>query len=229
MLHPFGPEIWIADGADVTGALGFRFPTRMALVRLPDGGLWVWSPIALTPALRQEIDALDPVAHLVAPNSLHHTFLADWRDAYPSARLHAAPGLRTARADIAFTDDLSDTPPAAWAAQIAQVVVPSNTLTTEVVFFHRPSGTVLVTDLIQQMAPDRFTGWRGIVARLDLMVAPRPSVPRKFRMAFTDRPAARAAIDRILEWPADKLIIAHGTPITQDARTVITDAFGWLR
>src|SRR5690606_32657007 len=86
-----------------------------------------------------------------------------------------------------------------------------------------------VTDLIQQMAPDRFTGWRGIVARLDLMVAPRPSVPRKFRMAFTDRPAARAAIDRILEWPAEKLVIAHGTPITQDARTVIADAFGWLR
>ena len=227
-LNVFGPELWVIDGTDVTGTLGFRFPTRMAVVRLRAGSLWIWSPVALTPALRQEIGELGTVAHLVAPNSLHHTFLADWQQAFPTARVYAAPGLREVSRDIAFTDDLDDTAAPAWASEIDQVVMPSNRITTEVVFFHRLSGTVLFTDLIQQMAPQRFTGWRGIIARLDLMVAKEPSVPRKFRAAFADKPAARAALARILAWPAERLVIAHGAPISTNARAVVANAFRWL-
>ena len=55
------------------------------------------------------------------------------------------------------------------------------------VFFHLKSGTVLFTDLIQQLPASLFSGWRALVAKLDLMVGPEPSVPRKFRVAFTNR------------------------------------------
>jgi hypothetical protein len=47
MLKPFGPEIWIADGSQVSTA-GFHYGTRTAVIRLPDGGLFIWSPIRLT-------------------------------------------------------------------------------------------------------------------------------------------------------------------------------------
>ena len=43
----------------------------------------------------------------------------------------------------------------------------------------------LFTDLLQQFPPDWFHGWRALIARLDLMTAPEPSTPRKFRAAFT--------------------------------------------
>ncbi len=103
-----------------------------------------------------------------------------------------------------------------------------NRITTEVVFFHHPSRTALFTDLIQQFRPGWFKGWRAIVARLDLMVAPEPSVPRKFRLAFTDKQAASAAVERVLSWPADKVVMAHGEPVQADGDAFLRRAFGWL-
>jgi hypothetical protein len=226
-LQPFGPGLWTAGGS-ITEVAGFRYPTLTAIIRLADGGLFVWSPIQLTPALRAEVDALGEVRHLVAPNSLHHLFLPDWKQAYPGATLYAAPGLRARRPDIAFDADLDATPPAAWAGQIDQVPVLGNRITTEVVFFHRASGAAIFTDLIQHFAPGWFSGWRAIVARLDLMVAPEPSVPRKFRVAFTDRPAARASLAAIRAWPVNKVLMAHGTPIEHDAAAFLGRAFSWL-
>ena len=90
MLQPFGEDIWIADGP-VTATGGFRYGTRMVVIRLSDGGLFLWSPIPLSEPLRARIDDLGEVRHLVAPNALHHLFLGDWRRAYPAARLYAPP------------------------------------------------------------------------------------------------------------------------------------------
>ena len=228
MLKEFGPNIWIADGTEVVAAMGFHYPTRMAVIRLANGDLFIWSPTALTATLCAAVDRLGPVRHLVAPNSLHHVFLPDWKLAYPEALVYAAPGLRQKRKDIVFDRDLSETPEASWAGEIDQAVMNGNAITTEVVFFHLSSGTVLFTDLLQRFPADWFTGWRGIVVKLDLMVAPEPTVPRKFRVAFTQRKAARVALSRILSWPAQKVLMAHGTPVTEGGQVFLRRAFAWL-
>ncbi|WP_338698875.1 MULTISPECIES: DUF4336 domain-containing protein [unclassified Bradyrhizobium] len=227
VLQDFGPDIWIAGGPNVAVA-GFHYPTRMAVIRLSDGGLFIWSPVRLTAELRTEVDAIGPIRHIVAPNSLHHLFLGEWKQAYPAAVLHAPPGLRKRRRDLAFDADLADGPSAGWAGQIDQVVMRGNLITSEVVFFHLASGTVLFTDLVQQIPADLVSGWRAAIARLDLMVGPEPSVPRKFRTAFTNRRAAREALQRILAWPVEKVLMAHGTPVEQDAPGFLRRAFAWL-
>lgn len=106
--------------------------------------------------------------------------------------------------------------------------MPGNLITTEVVFFHRKSATVLSADLIQQFPPGWFSGWREIVARMDLMVGAEPAVPRKFRNTFSNRRAARAELARIETWPAEKVLMAHGTPVDRDGRALIVRAFRWL-
>ncbi|MBR0757303.1 DUF4336 domain-containing protein [Bradyrhizobium jicamae] len=227
MLKQFGQDIWIADGSNVAVA-GFHYPTRMAVIKLSDGSLFIWSPIRLTDDLRAEVDALGSVQHMIAPNSLHHLFLGEWQRAYPAATLHAPPGLRKRRKDIAFDVDLKDAPSADWAAEIDQIAMRGNLITTEVVFFHVRSGTVLFTDLLQQLPAASLSGWRAIVAKLDLMTGPEPSVPRKFRLAFVNRRAARNALQRILAWPAERVLMAHGTPVESDAGTFLRRAFGWL-
>ena len=227
VLKQFGPEIWTADGPSVSTA-GFEYSTRMAVIRLSDGGLFVWSPVKLSDHLRADVDALGEVRHLVAPNSLHHLFLDDWRRAYTKARLHAAPGLRRKRKDIDFDGDLSNESVAEWAGDIDQVVVPGNLITTEVVFFHRKSATVLFADLVQHFPAGWFSGWRGVVARWDLMVGSEPAVPRKFRNTFIDRRAARASLALILAWPSEKVLMAHGNPVNEDGRAFIGRAFRWI-
>lgn len=229
VLVEFGQSIWIADGPILVAAVGFRYPTRMAVMKLDSGGLAIWSPVGLSESLRASVEALGRVRYLIAPNSLHHVFLGEWQEAYPDARVLAAPGLREKRPDIRFEGALGDDPVSEWEGQIDHVVMWGNRITSEVVFFHRASRTVLFTDLLQQFPPGWFSGWRALVARLDLMVGDEASVPRKFRLAFADRPAARAALDRILQWPAEKILMAHGRPVLADGRAVIARAFRWLR
>lgn len=228
MLNSIGADIWLMDGPTVRAAMGFHYPTRMAIIRLNSGDLFVWSPVALSPELKSEIGALGEVRHLAAPNSLHHVYLSDWLDAYPDARAYAPPGLREKRPDIAFASDLGDEPAPEWADDIVQVVMRGNAITTEVVFFHRPSGVTIFTDLLQQLPPSWYSGWRRIVARLDLMTEPEPTVPRKFRMAFRDREAAQAAVSRILAWPTRKVVIAHGQIVETDGAAFLRRAFAWL-
>ena len=227
MLQPFGEDIWLADGP-VTAVVGFRYPTRMAVIRLSGSALFIWSPVQLSDELRAAVDALGDVRYVIAPNSLHHLFLGEWRHAYPGAKLFAPPGLRERRKDIAFDGDLDDAPAGEWSPEIDQVLVRGNVITTEAVFFHHKSRTAIFTDLIQHFDPTWFTGWRAVLARLDLLVAAEPAVPRKFRSAFINRRAARAALRRILAWPAKKVLMAHAAPIEDDGHAFIERAFRWL-
>ncbi len=74
-LKPVADNIWIVDGPivrmDVPGG-SIPFPTRMTIVRLANGDLWVHSPTALTNTLQAEVDELGPVRHLVSPNRIHY-------------------------------------------------------------------------------------------------------------------------------------------------------------
>lgn len=228
MLKEFGPDIWIADGPTVIAAAGFHYPTRMAVIRLANGDLVLWSPTALTDELSIAVGKLGAVRHLVPPNAFHHTFLGDWQRAHPDATVYAPPGLREKRRDIRFDTDFSDAPIAAWAGQIDHAILRGNRIMTEVVFFHHRSRTAIFTDLLQQFPPGWFNGWRALVARLDLMTAAEPTVPRKFRLAFTDRHAARRSLRHILAWPAEQVIMAHAPPITADGKALLRRAFHWL-
>jgi hypothetical protein len=59
-------DLWIADGP-IVNFCSFPYPTRMGLLRLSDGSLWIWSPIHLQPQLREEVEALGNPAHPVSP------------------------------------------------------------------------------------------------------------------------------------------------------------------
>lgn len=227
MLQLFAEEIWIAEGPTVTN-LAFEFPTRMIVIRLSNGALFIWSPIALSPELRTAVDELGPVGHIVAPNTLHHLFIEEWHRAYPAVTLHAVPELRAKFPALRWGSDLSDTPDAEWSSDIDQVVMRGNRITTEVVFFHRRSRTAIFTDLIQQFDAGWFKGWRGVVAKLDLMTSPRPTVPRKYRIAFRDRSTARKTLQQIMAWPTEAILAAHAAPVRHGGRDAIAQAFDWL-
>ncbi len=227
-LAEFGPGIWIGEGPVVSFFAGFPYPTRMAVIRLSDGSLFAWSPIPLSAMLKREVDALGPVRHLVSPNLLHHLFLKEWKSAYPEARLYASPGLRKRRKDLTFDADLIDAPSPEWAADIDQVLMSGSFAMTEVVFFHRASRTAIFADLIENLPRNWFKGWRGLVARLDGIIAPNPGAPREWRVSFVNRRAARAALERILAWPIERVLIAHGEPATSNGATFVRGAFAWL-
>lgn len=223
-LIAFGPEIWVAEGPVVT-SLGFSYPTRMAIIRLGDGGLFLWSPVRLTPGLQATVEVLGTVRYLVSPSKQHHQFMAEWKTAYPWARMIASPGLVQQRHDLVFDDKLADRAPPAWAADIDQVLVHGSFAMTEAVFFHRASSTALICDLVQQLpAAKGLKGWlskrRGVVGQA--------TTPLEYRATFTHRKAVRVAVKQIMGWNAERVILAHGDLVEHDAAAFLQDALGWV-
>lgn len=228
VLTPLDRDVWIAEGPAVS-FYGFAYPTRMTLVRLADASLWGCSPIALTAALANAVDALGTLRHLVAPNKLHHLFLGAWQRRWPQARLYAAPGLARRRRDLSFAAELGDQSPPAWDGQIDQVVFHGSIAMTEVVFFHRLSRTAIFTDLIQRFDPTQVHGWRGWIMRLDGLVGADGSTPREWRWSFLDRRALRRARAAALAWDPERVVIAHGMWIHRDGRAALARALAWAR
>jgi hypothetical protein len=227
MLLPFGPELDLADGPDVSFH-GFPYPTRMAVVRLSTGRLWVWSPIALTDALAAEIDALGPIGDIVSPNKLHHLFLAEWSRRWPGAHLHAPPGLARKRPELRFASELSDEAESAWRGEIDQTVFRGSPFMEEVVFFHRASQSAIFGDLIQRFPERLATGWKGQVLRVAGLVGAGGSTPIDWRLSFVSRRAARAARRTVLGWHPERLVIAHGDCAARGASAIVEAALRWM-
>jgi len=228
---PFGERLWIVDGPEIRmdyGPASIPFPTRMTVVRLDDGRLWLHSPVAPDAALFDAVDALGEVAWLVAPNSLHYWYVADWQQRYPGARTHAVPGL-AARAKRAFRIDATvGGDDAALPDGIAAVLVPG-TAVTEAVFHHRASRTVILTDLIENFEPARIRSrlLRWLV-RLSGAAHPHGKAPIDLRLTFRPmRQRVRAAVAEMLAWDCERVVMAHGLPYAEGGAAELRRAFQW--
>ena len=145
MLESWGPGIWTADSVMRVGVISQ--PTRMTVIRLADGSLFLHSPVPPTEELVNAVRACGEVAYLVSPNLFHHLSLGLWAELFPDARVIASPRLRDRVQDVTFHDDLTETPDPAWADVLDQTIVTGNRLVDEVVFLHTPSRTLIVADI----------------------------------------------------------------------------------
>ena len=92
-LKPVGDDIWTVDGPHIS-FYGLPFSTRMTVIRLANGELFIHSPIALTAELKAEVLALGAVRHLVSPNWIHYAYIADWQKAFADTVAWASPNVR---------------------------------------------------------------------------------------------------------------------------------------
>jgi hypothetical protein len=226
---PWADEIWTVNGPEVAyrlWGLTLPCPTRMTIIRLPDGGLWLHSPVACTPDLVTAVTALGPVAAIIAPNLFHYTHLAAWARAFPQAAVHGLPGLAAKVPGIAFTA-LDQPPTARWAAAINSHVAALGSF-AEAVFFHRASRTLIVTDLMQNFEATRIRNpLVRTVMRLGGATGPngRPSIEIRLA-ALAHRNALRESVRQMLAWEPTGIILSHGACYRSDARAEIAKAFG---
>jgi len=219
--------LYVANGPTVP-FLGFPYPTRMVVIRLSDGGAWIWSPIALTPDLERAVESIGPVQHIVSPNKIHHLFMKEWAERWPEASFHAPPGLSARKPELSFTSELGDEPDSAWADDVDQTIFHGSFMMEEVVFFHHLSRTAIFCDLVQRHDPAQATGWKGVVMRLDGLVGEHGSTPREWRATFLRRSAAREARARVLAWAPERLVIAHGECAANNATAILSRALDWI-
>lgn len=230
MLEQVHDALWVAEG-EIVSFFGIAYPTRSVIARLKNGNLWVWSPVKLTTALRTEVDRLGPVCHLVSPNKLHHLYLREWKATYPEAQLWGPQTTIKKRPDLRFREALKDSSPAEWSSDIDQAWFRGSFAMDEVVFFHRPSATAIVADLIQTFS-DNFLrehwGWWRFLARLDGLTQDQACAPLEWRLSFINRAPARRARDKALSWNCQRVIVAHGEWPRANGDAFLAKSFRWL-
>jgi len=215
-MKQLADDIWTDDATH--SMFGLRLTTRMTVVRLDAGGLWLHSPVALDGRRRDAVDDLGPVRHIVAPNRYHHVYLDDWVRAYPNADLWGAPGLPEKHTDLTFDRVLTrQNPP--WLDTLDQMGVDGLEAISEVVFFHRPSRTLVTTDLLfNEHDPDgwltrAYLWWNGLLDK--------PGISELIFLAADDTEALHDSYERLLDWDFQRIVLSHGRVIEDEARETL--------
>ncbi len=206
--------------------VGIPMPARTVIARLGDGGLFVHSPGKLTEPTKAAIDALGPVRALIAPNRFHHMFVGQWQAAYPDAAVHVAPSLGKKVPDLEMAEKLSDTADPLWASDIDQHVWAGIPIVGEVVFVHKPSRTLLNTDMMHNMQSDMSFFARAAWRMLGSYQRFGPS--RLEKWSVKDRPALRESVERVLSWDFDRVTVAHGDVLESGGKDRVRDGWEWV-
>jgi hypothetical protein len=237
-LEPYAPlnepkrlaeNVWLVDGPEIGmsyGPLTLPFTTRMTVVRLRSGDLWLHSPIAPDARLFAAIEVLGPVRHLIAPSTLHYWYMADWIDRYPAAATYAVPDL-TAKAKRSFRIDrlLEPEQRFTWESDIDWMLVAGSVVSEAVFHVREPRVTILV-DLIENFEPDRIH--RRAIRLLVRLGRADGHTPIDLRWTFwPNRKRVARAIARVLAWPTDKLILAHGKPFPAGGAEILRRELAW--
>ncbi len=227
-MEELAQDIWIFNGNSVP-FFGLPYSTRMTVVRLSSGELWVHSPIKLTPDIQNQMDKLGAVKYLIAPNHLHHLFLSDWISMYPNSEVFGTDEVIKKRQDISFNASLNSGSDWPWSDDIEQVLFSGSPLMQECVFFHKPSNVLIVTDLVENFSGQEFNYWQHLVAKGVGILAPNGKMPIDWRLSFMFGKAdARKHLDRLLQWNPQVLVMSHGEIVRQNAKEFLTKSFKWL-
>lgn len=214
--------VW-TDRAPVS-IVGMKLSSTMTVLRLSGDALLVYSPVPLA-SRRAAVEALGTVTHLYAPSLFHHLWVEEWANAYPDARVHVADGIEKKQPTLRV-DKRHGKPEPAFDGVIDEITIDGFRL-GESVLFHRASGTLLVADLVHNIGrpPGLWTkiyaGMAGFYGKVALSGMLRAS-------GFSDKAAARASIDRILELPIERIIVGHGDPIDDQPVEALRSALAFL-
>ena len=202
----------------------------MTVIRLASGELMLHSPCNITVAMANEISALGPVAHIVAPGNFHHLYIPTAQAAFPRAKTWICPGIERKRPELKYDGLLGDVAPVELVGEIDLVLVQGSRIMREVAMFHRASRTLILVDLIENFTDATpHTGgalkfWFKYLLRM--WNHPRPAP--EYRVGWRDRQAAAKSLRCILAWEFDRIVLSHGDLVERAAHEVAVKAWSGI-
>ncbi|NJM56812.1 MAG: DUF4336 domain-containing protein [Synechococcales cyanobacterium RU_4_20] len=229
-LSAVAENLWVT--AQPLRFLGLEVGTRMTIVRLGSGDLVLISPVRLVEGDRPSLDRLGTVAHLVAPNLFHHMFMTQAQALYPQAKTWGVAGLAQKRPDLRL-DGLVDRagcleevleyqPVDGFAALMPQGICLAN----ETVFFHRPSRTLIVTDIAFNFDETSSLGMQLAARVLGSYQALRPTLMEKW--GTRNKAEVEASLRKVLAWDFDRVILTHGSIVERDGKAALREGYEWF-
>lgn len=224
---------------------------RGTLVKLQTGNVAVFSPVALTPAVKSKVKSIGPIKYIVAPDIEHHIFLTPWAAEYPEAEVIGVEGLpekREGNPDTKGTKfhhifssknklDMRISPE--FDEEFAYEYFHSHT-NKELVFLHKPSRTLIEADVLfnlpatEQYSKAGVDPRSGIFTKLfaSLMNTKGDLVWQKrflwYAAAGKDRAGFAESAKRIRQWDYDRIIPCHGDVIETGGKSIMEQATAWF-
>jgi len=222
---------------------------RGTIVRLQTGNVAVFSPVALTEEVKSETQSLGNVKYLVAPDQEHHIFIEEWHKAYPEASVigpETLPGLRKKQGYFEipaalwkpFAADKPLTVSEEFDSEFHSEYVHAHQ-NKELVFCHKPSGTLIEADLLfnlpatEQMSKSGESAETGVLTKIfnSLQNTHGEAKAQKrllwYAMSAGDRPAFNASMRRINSWQFDRIVPCHGDVIETGGKGIFEKIMEW--
>jgi len=221
-------QIWILEypvrfgGMDLFG--------RTTIIKLSNGELIIHDPCRIDDAIKKQIDDLGEVKFIIAPGNFHHLFVTDFQQQYPEAETFICPGLERKRPDIRFDWVLGNKPDARWEDTLDQVLIQGTRIIWEVAFFHKPSQTLILVDLLENIGDD-YQHKAGLYLqfwwRLVFRMWNNPKAAPEYQMGWGNKKVVKNGLKKILDWNAERVILAHGENIENNVNSILRAA--WKR
>lgn len=206
---------------------GTDFNSRMTVIRLSNGNLFIHSPCEIDENTKVAIERLGKVGFIVAPGSYHYFYVESAQKAFPDAETFICPGIERKKPEIEFDWLLSDRPDERWEDDFEQVLVRGNKYIWEVSFYHKVTRTLILVDLIENITDETedvswtLKLWWKLVFRMWNNPKPAP----EYQLGWKDKKAASKSLKRILSWDFERIIISHGDLIEENAKGVALHAW----
>lgn len=222
-LTQLSPHAWVHTQA--FAMKGVEMGTRSTLIAYAPGELLLIGPGPETQRAVADIQALGTVKHVVAPNAFHHLYLRDAHRLFSEATLWAPGAVAKKQPDLPL-ERLHTAQDYPWSSAVETLGLQGTRL-QEYVFFHGESKTLVLTDLLfNVVAPQglkaqlvtAIMGTRGKLACSRLVKT----------LAIQDKSLLRDSLEQILRWDFERIVMAHGACVEENARTRFTEALAFV-
>ncbi|TAM87188.1 DUF4336 domain-containing protein [bacterium] len=232
MVNAMGRIEQITDGLWIATApvrfAGAWFPHTMTAIRLENGALLLHSPCRPSLQLHDELRALGPVGHVVAPNWFHDLYLREYRLAYPQALFWGPARLRSLKPTL-IDRVLTNSTRTPWLSEMAHIQLPGLLAFEECLFFHQPTHTLVIADFLFNLkVQDDTPPFTRLAYNLSGLNGHLAAFPLLRALSVLNRTALRRATSRIFAWDVQRIVVGHGEPINSGAMHALRDALRWL-
>lgn len=221
LLQPLAEHVW--TDAEPMRFYGLPIGRRVTVVRQAAGGLIVFSPLRWSAARQAELEALGRVDLMIVANRWHDRYFDEYLPRLPRCRFAANPAVRANHAawPLRPLEECADA-----LADFEWRTLPGLPVLEETVFFHRPSRTLIVADLLFHVEPGADRLSRTLLALAGLGGRPGPS--RLEKLLVRDRAAFAAGWREVLAWDPARVCVGHGRVIEQNVPQVLREAYAFL-
>jgi len=218
----------------------FHIGGRASLIQMQSKKLAVFSPVALTPNVRQKVEQLgNRVEYLIAPDFEHHMYIGEWKKHFPSAKVIGVEGLQERRKDVHFDHIFTagkapESLPDEFREEFEYQYFPGF-INKDLALMHKPSRTLFEADLMfnlpayEQYSQSTSSCTTGFTRLFNLFHWQSTALKRfLWYVVSKDRGAMKRDAKVVASWDFDTIVPCHGEVMEGNGKNAWLEAYKWF-